>query len=85
MAAMHTAARDSAATLRLSLTSTMSEKADSTVQQLIFDSVVPLNNHKTWLAWFNDYTVLQHFDAIGRRAINFSLDFIFERRVSIEN
>ena len=59
MSAMRTAARD-----RLSLTSTISEKADTAVQQLLFNSVVPLNNHKTWLTSFNEYTVLQHFDAI---------------------
>ena len=54
----------STAARELETTRTISEKADTTVQQLIFDSVVLFNNHKTWLAWFNDYTVLQRSDAI---------------------
>ena len=58
MSAIHTAARE------LETTHTISEKADTAVQQLMFDFVVLFNNHKTCLAWFNDYAVLQHFDAI---------------------
>ena len=33
---------------------TYGQKADTALQQLLFTSVVPLNDYKTWQAWLRD-------------------------------